>query len=390
MAPVRRTKFLGMAALAVAISIPLAIAIHAGVYDSFMDSALTGFGFWGSFAIYLSTRPGRKECVATVLLGTLLRFAYDLTIGERGYQGSALIGMGTFLGFASLAALALGSLREADERRAICRRSLVVVGILMYVGVCLSFYISFLRMALPWKYDHYLYCFDGSLGFQPSFAAGRLLLAFQPLNWIEAMIYNSLGFWFSLVYALHANTRAKYPLNVLKLLMANAGIGFLLYFMYPAMGPKFAFPSFPILPVVVRPAVVAMTGIPNAMPSLHFGGALLIFWSCRPWKWLRRITGAFAILTALATLGLGEHYLIDLIVAAPYALAIFALAAETPGRKQALMACPAMVAAWLVFLRIGIFHPAISWAFALTTLAAVFVLERRLAAQLWSPQGRNA
>lgn len=58
----------------------------------------------------------------------------------------------------------------------------------------------------------------------------------------------------------------------------------------------------------------------NCMPSLHMTWALICAVYAGPS--LRIIAIAFALLTAVATLGTGEHYWLDLIVALPYTFAI--------------------------------------------------------------------
>ena len=61
----------------------------------------------------------------------------------------------------------------------------------------------------------------------------------------------------------------------------------------------------------------------NAMPSVHVAATLLVFWNSIGWpKWARAITAVFLLLTVLATLGFGEHYLVDLVVAVPFCLAV--------------------------------------------------------------------
>jgi hypothetical protein len=370
---------------AVVLLVPVAIAFHAGLYHSFVDDPLSGWGMWGSFAIYLSTRPGRKECAAAIGLAVLLRAAYDAVVGEHGYPGSAILAMGTFLGLAGLALLGARSLREGN-RRGVSRQSLIAIAVLSYMGVFLAFYISFAKLALPRKYDYYLYAFDSSLGFHPSFAAGRLVRASATLALTLAMVYNSLGFWLSLLYAVHAGARARYPIAILKMLVANAVIGFSLYFLCPAIGPKCTFPSYPDDPGAVYPAVTFMSGLPNAMPSLHFAAALLIFWLSKPWKWLYRITGVFCALTALATLGLGEHYLVDLVVAVPYALAMMGFCAGVPERRTAIAVGASMLLGWLVFLRGAYFPKPLSWALIAATLATAAILEQRLAAAAFAPE----
>ena len=364
--------------------IPAAVAIRLGAYDSFVDNPLTGFGLWGTFVIHMWTRPGRREALITVAIGLAMRAVYDLAIGERGFTGFIIIGMGVFMGLASLLVMAVRSLEAPSERRALCRRNLAVIALLTYLGYCLGFYLSLAELLLPRKFDYYLYNFDGALGFQPSFLAGRLFASVRPIYWIEWMAYNCFGFWFSVVYAAHANSKSKYPVNIVKMLVVNALIGFSLYFICPAMGPKYAVPSFPDFAPFIQAAPVTMKGAPNAIPSLHFGGALLIFWFCRPWKWLYRAMGLFAALTALATLGLGEHYFIDLVVAVPYALAIMAFSSQIPQRKLPLAAGAAMVLLWLGTLRFAHFYPPVALTLVVATIAISIVLQRRLAARLWT------
>jgi hypothetical protein len=86
----------------------------------------------------------------------------------------------------------------------------------------------------------------------------------------------------------------------------------------------------------------------------------------------------FAALTALATLGLGEHYLIDLVVAVPYALAIFAFSSNTPERRTPLAVASALVLAWMLYLRTGWYAAPLSWALVLGTVDTGFTLQRRL------------
>jgi PAP2 superfamily len=75
----------------------------------------------------------------------------------------------------------------------------------------------------------------------------------------------------------------------------------LFFLAFPATGPAHAAD-----PLALR----------NCIPSLHMTWALLGVVYIAP-RW-RGIAVAFAILTAAATLGIGEHYLLDLIVALPY------------------------------------------------------------------------
>ncbi len=61
------------------------------------------------------------------------------------------------------------------------------------------------------------------------------------------------------------------------------------------------------------------------MPSIHFSTALLIFWYSRKLPYGRWIGVAYLLLTAVSTLSSGEHYVLDLAAAVPYAIAVHAL-----------------------------------------------------------------
>jgi len=87
------------------------------------------------------------------------------------------------------------------------------------------------------------------------------------------------------------------------------------YFLFPATGP----------------AYIGLNNAPrNCIPSLHMTWAFLLVLYARPI--LRIPITVFAILTAVATLGLGEHYVLDLILAIPYTGVILLLQHANPVR----------------------------------------------------------
>ncbi len=76
-------------------------------------------------------------------------------------------------------------------------------------------------------------------------------------------------------------------------------------------------PLFYVAFPAVGPAHLGDPGAPrNCLPSVHLSWALLCVVYIAPR--LRSVALVFALLTAVATLGTGEHYLIDLIAALPY------------------------------------------------------------------------
>jgi hypothetical protein len=128
----------------------------------------------------------------------------------------------------------------------------------------------------------------------------------------------------------------------------------------------------------------------NCMPSLHLAGALVIWWNSRLWpRWGRLLAGLFLWATIFSTLALGEHYLVDLVVALPFTL-VFQAAwtvsvplAESVRRKP-LWVGTLLTLAWFVLLRYGLrlflISPAVSWSLILLTVGWCLVLENKLSA----------
>src|SRR5262249_35207453 len=130
-------------------------------------------------------------------------------------------------------------------------------------------------------------------------------------------------------------------------------------------------------------------GYRNAMPSLHMGWALLSWWYCRGLSWWSKsVALAFLVFTFLATLGTGEHYLIDLVVAFPFALMVlgifsFSLSWKNRDRLLSVFASLGIILVWLFLLRFAnsVFwiSPAVPWTLVAATVLASVLLRQRLA-----------
>src|SRR5207248_2011006 len=102
---------------------------------------------------------------------------------------------------------------------------------------------------------------------------------------------------------------------------------------------------------------IELQGPRNAMPSLHMAWVLLAWWCSEGASPVcRAIAGTFVLFTFCATLGTGEHYFVDLIVAFPLTLSIFALffsLGSWRGAQKwtALLSGLFMVAVWFALLR---------------------------------------
>jgi hypothetical protein len=120
---------------------------------------------------------------------------------------------------------------------------------------------------------------------------------------------------------------------------------------------------------------------------MHISWAILIFlftWGFP--LWARCLAALFVILTACATLGFGQHYFMDLVVAAPLVLLIRALFMNELGwadveRSRALGVGFALLAFWIGMIRFAPIMPPPSAILALTGLTLCFsaLFERALA-----------
>lgn len=378
---IRARKVVLLSLLGAVVLIPLAVAVHS-VYDTWMDGSVNGFAMWGVFIIYLKTRPARKEWLSVLLAATVLRSLHWVLAAERPYPGYALINIGFYLAFLSIPILVWRAWKGPEK--APYRLSLFGVFLFSYVLVSAGFCISFARMVCRYKLDYLLYAFDGSLGSHLNFILGRISFSHAPFQTAINLTYDSLGLFWALMFASHIN-RPNNRMNVLKLNVANAIIGFAVFFIYPAMGPRYAFASFPELPASVPLAPALLYGIPNAMPSLHVSTALLTFFLARPSRWLRWITGFYLVMTVLAVFATGEHYMVDAVVAIPYSLMVMAFCSKTEERKPVILVCGGMLTLWLVVLRYGGGNFWISWGLVATTIAVGILTERRFAKVLSEP-----
>lgn len=128
------------------------------------------------------------------------------------------------------------------------------------------------------------------------------------------LIYN----WLPLVAVMvmvYTAPRKHYLLS----LFTAAAVAVPCYLLFPAVGPAH-------LSDALAPR--------NCMPSLHFTWAFLAFWySPRNWRWPMAV---FVLLTAVATITVGEHYFIDLVAAIPFTYVAKGLAHRCLQRQRML------------------------------------------------------
>ena len=180
-------------------------------------------------------------------------------------------------------------------------------------------FVHWISQFIPYKYDQYVFAFDAHFGL-PSFAIGQFVMPHPWMVSFLACVYSLLPGGFLVLYATYLfGASIEQAQAVLRCFLILFFLTPLLFFVFPASGPLYAFHSFPYNPPAhLLPHLVALGAAPNAVPSGHAAAALLMVYFSRPWRWGTLLSIVFLALTVLATLGSGEHYLFDLFMAVPY------------------------------------------------------------------------
>lgn len=174
------------------------------------------------------------------------------------------------------------------------------------------------------RYDEYLAVVDSALG-QPSFVLGRIVWQHPWLHSFALQYYAwSLLFPMIVLVPLFLSGRVQMGFRGFLAFLASPMLAGFIYKAFPASGPVYAFSSYPFaVPNLDTLHVLTLHSAPNCMPSVHTSVALLAL--AFLWRWpLGKVFGFIHVfLTVFVTLGLGEHYLIDLIAALPYTAFVY-------------------------------------------------------------------
>jgi len=361
--------------------------------ERYQDFVLTLFAIAASsiFVILLRTRLSGRE-LATVLALALSMFVVDVSF--LGYP-ACWQGAVSIVGLASLGVLTLRVIWSDGDQRRLAVFTVVPAFAFVASGWCAAIFLDWTARVHPSVLDLYLVSFEGSLHVQFPFLLGQLFARFWPLHIVSLVVYIGLPVALGLTYAGCLMNDRKEALPAFIAFLITGPVGILFYNLFPALGPSYIFGDrFPWHPLAwsqlsrlfVEP--VALPGLRNAMPSLHAAWAYLVFWYARRLSVLERAMAVVVVVfTLLATLGTGEHYFIDLVVAVPYTLFILALTNSLAYRTVWTFLTPLLVGlgttlAWLValrfFLRFFWLTPILPWGACVITLALSVWAGRRL------------
>jgi len=303
----------------------------------------------------------------------------------------------SFLGLGSLLVLGLRAVWSEGEKQKLLALafapSFLFSAFMVFAGVVLERGQTW----HPKTLDLYLFSFDASLRLQLAFLMGQAYAMWPWFKVIGLAIYIALPIPIAMVYAGQLLRGKEKAFPAVTAFLITGPIGILFYNLFPALGPVHIFQQgFPWHPLTTAEASrlflepIAVKGVQNAIPSLHMSWVLLAWWYSRGLSAVERaIALTFVVFTAFATLGTGEHYFIDLVVAYPFSMMIQSLCAFSlrwNHRERVIAAQYGLLTtlAWFLALRYAprFFwtSPILPWTFCVATVASALFLHRRLEA----------
>jgi hypothetical protein len=360
-------------------------------YTEALISAFFGFALASVLIIHVRVRPSVIDSIA-VLGSTALLAVVDFRIF---HSKPAIMAWLSFAGLSSLFILGLRTVWAKAADRKLLQVAFVSACLFVVSEYYADIFPHWTSTLHPKVFDLYLYSFDASLKVQIPFLVGQSFATWPGLRVTSLLFYMALAIPIAMVYVGRLLRFGEKAIPSFLAFLAMGPIGVVFYNMLPALGPAHLFGNhFPWSPLTVSQASriflepVALAGAPNAIPSLHMAWVLLVWWYSRALSWWERsVAFFFLFFTVLATLGTGEHYLIDLVVAFPFAVFVEALFAFTQplwSRRRVFALGFGLITtlAWIAGLRYGTHFfwltTLLPWALCILTVVLSVVTEARL------------
>jgi hypothetical protein len=369
----------------------LALSLNADFYSSSMVDVFMSLALGASAITLLVIQPSWIN-LAGIVAGSLVLAGLDYRV--RGFQPRFMATF-SFIGLSSLAVLGTRTIWARGRDRTLFVYAFLPAVLFAASEYMASTLLDYTEALHPKTFDLYLYSFDCSLRVQFSFLVGQIFSQHLWFRFAALLFYIALPLPLALVYAAQLRRRGKAALPIMLAFLVTGPLGVLFYNLVPATGPVHIFgPDFPWHPLLVSQArelvlqTVPVKGARNAIPSLHMAWVLLIWWNSKGLsRWMRGIALAFLIFTTFATLGLGEHYFVDLVVALPFALMVqavcwYGLPFTSSSRRRAFLFGTFASLAWMALLSFAPsffwISPVIPWAMAISTVSISVCLIHRL------------
>ena len=395
--PVRASARVVPAILAMAILCGQAWLALGRHFAAILETPFLPYCLIGAFAIHFAARPGSGERAATLILASASALAFVFGSGRFHFDWHSFVACGSFFGLASLAVLAVQTIRLRGAEQKARLQTLIAGSVFGYSALFIAYVLNVTTRLHPRTYDLYLYAADAGFGLPICAWIGRFVGSRPLLLQACSIVYESLPLAVSLLYAYERSGARRLPVRVLPAFIGGGAAAYAFYNLLPATGPRYifgaAFPDrLPAAPLVLHMTAVG-DAARNAVPSMHLACAIMIFWACRPLaRGVRAAAAAFLALTILATIGFGEHYVVDLVAAVPYALALESICApaDFPERRRAAIVGTALAVGWVLALRYatplfasGVF----TWLATVGTLAACLAQQNVIGRRFGVPRG---
>jgi hypothetical protein len=385
-------------AIAIAFVLVCAVTLSRGFAEQIAHDVFFSLTLAGCAIVLLSVCPLR-EFVLAVGAGLAL-CSLQILVLKTPLRASTAVG---FLGLGSLFVLVVARIRSRGENRQLLQDATLPPMLLVLLGYFGSGPLEMTIRLHPKTLDWFLYSFDQSLGAQLSFKAGQIVLSSVLLRRAVVGMYYVLPLAIMFTYARQLVRNRNLAMAAFLAFVIAGPVGVVFYNLVPAGGPLNLFGSrYPFDPLTTEQLrqlpiqAVTIGGQRNAFPSLHLGWALLIWWYSEGLSWGARLTSfLFLVGTVIATLGLGEHFFIDLVTAFPFALMIHAVCTLNVPISNARRAIPlvagvAMMVGWMVLVRWGLplvwINPIVPWSITAGTIWLTLFLQARLRRLLLTDQ----
>lgn len=388
----------------IVLGVVAAVTFNPDIYKEGLISAYFSVAVACGAIILLNLRPRLADAVFVICGAVLLALADYFVFGFDRYIMSVF----SFLGLSAIGVLGVRCIWTEGREQKLLLCGFIPLVVFIFLEWSATSLLDFTEKLHPQTLDLFLYSFDGSLGVQSSFALGKMFVRWPWLRTISLIFYIGLPIPLTLVYVRQLIRRGASALPVIITFVIVGPVGVIFFNLFPAAGPLHVFgKAFPfsqlaseqLRHLLLQP--IPMHALRNAIPSLHLTWVLLAWWNSRGLSWRTRSTAfLFLFFTVLATLGSGEHYVIDLVVAVPFALMLESLKSIWSHRRESVTCFLfglSTVLLWMVALRFAPhffwISPVIPWTLMVATVAVSLWLERRLVIQptaIASPQLHGA
>ena len=354
-----------------------------------ISSVFLSVALFSIFLILIRTRFSWRELSGVLVLSC---FIYWMDIHLLAYRYSWPVWPSS-IGLAALGVLALRAIWCPPAERWLASLTLSASFLFVASEWFASYFLLWGARARPLTLDLYLLSFDASLHIQPAVAVGQLFSRFPWFSLVSQWIYIGLPVAIGLSFAACVVREPAKALPAAVAFLITGPIGACFYAMFPALGPVHLFlKNFPWHTLTIDQAQrvflepIALPGARNAIPSLHAAWIFMAFWFVRKFSLAEKIgAGIFVFFTLCATLGTGEHYFIDLVVAVPFTVMILTLTRVLCTRERGAALIPfayglGATLLWFALLRYANHFfwvsPLVPWVACIFTIALTWYFGR--------------